>query len=85
MDSVLNLIPEEEKVRYSSMSGQSLFYMGEIGLKHKVLAIAEEEGVKSASYSLKLLQSDGKFTMATLMHENGADIRPLQEMLGKLF
>ena len=26
------------------MTGQSLFYMGETDLKHKVLAIAEEEG-----------------------------------------
>ena len=65
MDAVLGLIPDEDKVRYSSMSGQSLFYMGEVGLKHKVLAIAEEEGVRSASYSLKLLQSDGKLTMAS--------------------
>ena len=26
------------------MTGQSLFYMGETNLKHKVLAIVEEEG-----------------------------------------
>ena len=35
----------EEQVRYSAMTGQSLFYMGETDLKHKILAIAEEEGV----------------------------------------
>lgn len=29
MDAVLALMPEEERVKYSAMTGQSLFYMGE--------------------------------------------------------
>jgi DNA primase catalytic core len=65
LDGVLAMFPEEESHRYSSMSGQSLFYMGEKGLKHKILYIAEEEGAKRASYSLKVLQSDGELTMAS--------------------
>lgn len=65
MDAVLAFMPPEETVRYSAMSGQSLFYMGQTNLKHKVLAIAEEEGAARASYALKLLQSDGALTMAS--------------------
>ncbi len=65
MDAVLNLMPPEELVRYSAMTSQSLFYMGERNLQHKILAIAEEEGAKQASYALKLLQSEGKVTMAS--------------------
>ena len=65
MDAVLSFMPPEETVRYSAMSGQSLFYMGQSNLKHKVLAIAEEEGAARASYALKLLQSDGELTMAS--------------------
>ncbi|MDC9598933.1 toprim domain-containing protein, partial [Xenorhabdus anantnagensis] len=65
MDAVLNLIPEEERVQYSAMTGQSLFYLGETHLQHKILAIAEEEGVRQAAYALKLLQSDGELTMAS--------------------
>lgn len=65
MDAVLALMPEEACVRYSAMTGQSLFYMGETNLKHKILAIAEEEGAAQASYALKLLQSDGQVTMAS--------------------
>jgi DNA primase catalytic core len=65
MDAVLDLVPEEEVIRYSAMSGQSLFYMGDRNLQHKILAIAEEEGAKSASYALKLLQSEGRVTMAS--------------------
>jgi len=65
MDAVLGLMPPAAQVRYSAMTGQSLFYMGETNLKHRVLAIAEEEGASTASYALKLLQSDGEVTIAS--------------------
>jgi DNA primase len=65
MDAVLAFMPEEERIKYSAMTGQSLFYMGETNLKHKILAIAEEEGVSRAAYALKLLQSDGELTIAS--------------------
>lgn len=45
------------------MTGQSLFYMGETNLQHKILAIVEEEGAERASYALKLLQSDSSFAV----------------------
>jgi hypothetical protein len=65
MEAVLTLIPEEERVQYSALTGQSLFYMGETNLKHKILAIAEEEGASNAAYALKLLQSEGVITIAS--------------------
>lgn len=65
MDAVLSLMPADAQVRYSAMTGQSLFYMGETNLKHRILAIAEEEGASSAAYALKLLQSDGEVTIAS--------------------
>jgi len=65
MDAVLELVPPEERVAYSAMTGQSLFYLGEADLKHKALAIAEEEGVRQAAYALKLLQSQGTLTIAS--------------------
>ena len=75
MDAVLNLMPEDERVQYSAMTGQSLFYMGETNLKHKILAIAEEEGASNASYALKLLQSEGEITIAsTGKDENSGDL-----------
>jgi hypothetical protein len=39
--------------------------MGELNLKHKILAIAEEQGAARASYALKLLQSEGELTIAS--------------------
>jgi DNA primase catalytic core len=65
MEAVLKLIPEEDRVHYSAMTGQSLFYLGEKDLQHKILAIAEEEGVRQAAYALKLLQSQGELTIAS--------------------
>jgi DNA primase len=65
MDAVLAFVPDEDKVKYSAMTGQSLFYMGETNLKHKALAIVEEEGASRASYALKLLQSEGELTIAS--------------------
>ena len=65
MDAVLSFVPEEDKVIYSAMTGQSLYYMGGGDLKHKILAISEEEGVRQASYALKLLQSEGSLRIAS--------------------
>jgi DNA primase catalytic core len=65
MDAVLDFMPEEQRENYSAMTGQSLFYMGEKNLKHKILAIAEQQGAERASYPLKLLQSEGRLKIAS--------------------
>ena len=65
MEAVLRFMPAEERIQYSAMTGQSLFYLGEKDLKHKILAISEEEGAHNASYALKLLQSEGEVSIAS--------------------
>ena len=65
MDAVLSFVPAEDRIQYSALTGQSLFYMGERDLEHKVLAIVEEEGAQHAAYALKLLQSEGELTIAS--------------------
>jgi DNA primase len=65
MEAVLAFMPEEERIQYSAMTGQALFYLGEQDLKHKILAIAEEEGAEQTSYALKLLQSEGEVSIAS--------------------
>ncbi|MFN7342554.1 MAG: hypothetical protein ACK5TA_04385, partial [bacterium] len=64
MEAVLAFMPEEERVKYSALTGQALFYLGEQDIRHKILAIAEEEGAEKATYALKLLQSEGELTIA---------------------
>jgi DNA primase catalytic core len=65
MEAVLDFIPEEHRVSYTAMTSQALFYMGQKNLKHKILAIAEQQGAEAASYPLKLLQSEGKLNIAS--------------------
>lgn len=72
MEAVLSVVPEEDRVSYSAMTGQSLFYAPGSDLKHKVLAIAEEEGASRASYSLKLLQSEGSLKIASTGKDPGS-------------
>ena len=70
MEAVLSFVPPEDQVKYSAMTGQSLFYMGETNLKHKILAIVEEEGAQKTSYALKLLQSEGELMIASTGKES---------------
>ena len=66
MEAVLAFVPPEERVKYSALTGQALYYLGgESNLKHKILAIVEEEGAEKASYALKLLQSEGELSIAS--------------------
>lgn len=65
MEAVLEFMPAEERVKYSALTGQALFYLGEQDIRHKILAIAEEEGAERATYALKLLQSEGELTIAS--------------------
>lgn len=65
MEAVLGFVPDEDRVSFSAMTGQSLFYLGESDLSHKVLSIAEEEGASRAAYALKLLQSEGELSIAS--------------------
>jgi DNA primase catalytic core len=71
MEAVLGLVPPEEQIIYSAMTGQSLFYMGETNLKNKILAISEEEGIRQAAYALKILQSEGELNIASTGKDPG--------------
>lgn len=65
LSATLSFLPPEDQMEYSALTGQALYYMGRTELRHKVLAVAEEEGLAEAAYALKLLQSDGRLTIAT--------------------
>jgi hypothetical protein len=64
-NAVIALVPDEDKVVYTRMTDQSLFYHDETALVHKVLALEEAEGLGGAAYSLRALQSSKSLNIAT--------------------
>lgn len=64
-DAILSFVPEEDRVKYTAITGQSLFYLEENALVHKVLAIAEDEGAERANYAIKTMQSDKNLNIAS--------------------
>jgi DNA primase len=65
VDRVLDLMPDEQAHRYASLSENALVYEDR-DIRHHILAIAELEGAQEAIYALKLLQSDGQLSRATV-------------------
>jgi DNA primase catalytic core len=68
-DTILKMVPDEDKYKYTRITGQALFYKGEDSLKHKLVAIEEEEGSNAASYSIRTMQSSKKLTIASTMKD----------------
>ncbi len=66
MDSILAMLPPEDQLRLSNLTGQSLYYLESHAIRHKTLAISEEQGIAEAAYALKLLQSEGRLSHATV-------------------
>ena len=64
-NAILDLVPDEDKVVYTRMTDQALFYQDENALVHKVLALEEAEGLGGAAYSLRALQSSKSVSVAT--------------------
>ncbi|MFH1777800.1 MAG: toprim domain-containing protein, partial [Candidatus Omnitrophota bacterium] len=68
-DSIVELVPEEERLKYTRITGQALFYKGENSLDHKLIAIEEEEGANQAAYSLRTIQSAKMLTTASTIKD----------------
>ena len=79
MEAVLDMVPEEDRIKFSMMTGQSLYYMQSRDLRHKIIAISEEEGVERAKYAIKILQSEGKITIATTVKDPTTGLPDTQE------
>jgi len=70
MGAILDFVPEEDKQVVTSMTTQALYYLPDDGLKHKVLAVVEDEGSENASYPLKILQSEKKLILAVTVKDS---------------
>jgi DNA primase len=71
MKAALNMMPEEDVLLYSALTGQALYYMQDKDLKHKLLAVEEDRGAEKAEYIIKMLQTEGKANIATTIKDPG--------------
>ncbi len=69
MDAILSLIPREDKEKWTTVTSKALYYFEEEQLAHKILAVAEEEGMERATYPLKILQSEKELKIATTVKD----------------
>jgi hypothetical protein len=65
VEAATALVPPEDLVSLSAITSQALYYLGGMGLRHKVLFVAEERGSSRADYALKLLVSEGRLSIAS--------------------
>jgi len=79
MEAVLKFAPDEDLVKYTFMTGQSLYYMQSKNLKRKILAIAEDEGAERALYAIKLLQSEGRISIITTVKDQTTGLPDARE------
>ena len=63
--AVASLVPSEDVIRLTRMTGQALFYQKNKTLRHKLLVVEEESGVTQAAYPLRVLQSAKELAVAT--------------------
>jgi hypothetical protein len=63
-DAIIMLVPTEDYIKYTRLTGQALFYKEEDSLVHKLLAIEEEHGARDASYSIRNMQSSKYLSIA---------------------
>ncbi len=61
-----SFVPKESLLRMTRLTGQSLFYQGKEGLKHKLLTIEEDEGMQDAMYSIRTLLSSQRLSLHSL-------------------
>jgi hypothetical protein len=85
MESILAMVPPEEVLRLSNLTSQSLYYLDSEQLRHRTLAISEDQGLSESAYALKLLQSEGKLTHATVVRGNdGRSVTQLHSVEGPI-
>jgi 5S rRNA maturation endonuclease (ribonuclease M5) len=69
MECVAELMPEEDVQYFSRLTPQSLYYMGENELVHKLLIVDERDGSEESEYPIRTLQTRRKLTLAVPMKD----------------
>jgi hypothetical protein len=68
-NAICALCPLEDIEKVTALSPKALYYKSKDALKHKVLALDEESGVRNAGYALRVLISEGELVSEVAMKD----------------
>jgi len=70
-DTALSLMPPEDVVKLTNLSGKALFYKEKDSLKHRILALEESSATnEEANYAIRSLISSGQLTSEVTVRDN---------------
>ncbi|MEO7046046.1 MAG: hypothetical protein ABI091_12120, partial [Ferruginibacter sp.] len=76
-EKVGELIPEEDKIELTSVSGNAFYYYVDDDLGHKLILIEDYDGVFAALYPIRELQSKQKISKTITMRDRNGITRTL--------
>ena len=76
-EKVGELIPKEDKIELTSVSGNAFYYYVDDDLGHKVILIEDYDGVFAALYPIRELQSKQKISKTITMRDRNGITRTL--------
>lgn len=76
-EGIARLIPAEDKLEITSLSGNALYYFKQDELKHKLLLIEDYDGAQEVLYPLRELQSKQKISKTVSLKDSKGNIRTL--------
>lgn len=76
-EKVGELVPEEDKLEITTLSGNALYYFKRDEIKHKLLLIEDYDGASEVLYPLRELQSKQKITKTVSLKDSKGDIKTL--------
>jgi len=76
-EKVGELIPEEDKIEITSVSGNAFYYYDKDELGHKLILIEDYDGVLSALYPIRELQSKQKIRKTITVRDRNGNVKTL--------
>ena len=69
VNTVMKMMPVEEVKNYTYLTSKSMFHMDEGALKNKILIISEMAGAEASDYSVRILQSEARLKIGTVVKD----------------
>lgn len=76
-EKVGELMPEEDKIEITSVSGNAFYYYDRDELGHKLILIEDYDGVLSALYPIRELQSKQKIRKTITVRDRNGNVKTL--------